>query len=99
MMTRVENKRTYKGKGVYIGRPSRWGNPFMLGGDGDRDTVIELYRQHLWEAIKAGRVSLEDLAALDGQTLICWCAPQACHGDVLARAAAWARKELECETG
>ena len=25
---------------VYIGRPSRWGNPFVIGRDGDRATVI-----------------------------------------------------------
>lgn len=32
---------------VYIGRPFKWGNPFRLGRDGDRDTVIAKYREYL----------------------------------------------------
>ncbi len=30
---------------VYVGRSSRWGNPFVLGRDGTRDEVIAKY---LW---------------------------------------------------
>ncbi|MCY4430249.1 MAG: DUF4326 domain-containing protein, partial [Rhodospirillales bacterium] len=44
----------------------------------------------LWRRIRAGEVDLEDLAALDGRDLCCWCADLPCHADVLARAAAWA---------
>jgi hypothetical protein len=65
---------------VYIGRPSRWGNPFVIGRDGTREQVIEKYRQHV--------TSRADLMAalpeLHGKVLGCWCAPAACHGDVLA---------------
>jgi len=32
---------------VYIGRPSRFGNPFVVGRDGTRDECIALYRQWL----------------------------------------------------
>jgi len=32
---------------VYIGRPSKWGNPFAIGRDGDRATVIRKYQQWL----------------------------------------------------
>lgn len=64
---------------VYIGRPSKWGNPFVIGRDGDRDTVIAKYREHL--------LSDPDLLAalpeLKGKVLGCWCKPQPCHGDVL----------------
>ena len=75
---------------VLIDRRTRWGNPFKLGVDGDRERVIALYRADLWRRIRAGEISLEDLAELDGCWLACWCEPLPCHGDVLARAAEWA---------
>jgi hypothetical protein len=66
---------------VYIGRPSKWGNPFTIGRDGDRDEVIEKYEDWLQTQPQL----LAALPELQGKTLGCWCAPQACHGDVLAR--------------
>ena len=69
---------------IYIGRPSKWGNPFMIGRDGNREQVIEKYRAYI-----LGHPAL--LAAvqseLKGKVLGCWCAPQSCHGDVLAELA------------
>ena len=79
---------------VLIDRRTRWGNPFRLGADGSRDEVIALYRADLWRRIRAGEVSLEELAGLDGCWLACWCEPLPCHGDVLARAAEWASEVL-----
>lgn len=67
---------------VYIGRPSKWGNPFVIGRDGDRAAVIARYEQH----VRAERPDL--LAALPelyGKALGCYCAPLPCHGDVLAK--------------
>ena len=29
---------------VYVGRPSKWGNPFVIGRDGTREEVIAKYR-------------------------------------------------------
>lgn len=69
---------------VYIGRPSKWGNPFVIGRDGTRKQVIERYRQWLLgqpELIAA-------LGELTGKALGCWCTPRACHGEVLAQMAA-----------
>ena len=79
---------------VRIDRATRWGNPYRIGPDGDRARVIERYRADLWRRIRAGEIALADLAALDGRDLACWCAPLPCHGDVLARAAAWAASEI-----
>ena len=79
---------------VLIDRRTRWGNPYRLGADGDREQVIARYRTDLWRRIRAGEVALEELAGLDGCWLACWCAPLPCHGDVLARAAAWAARVL-----
>ena len=88
----VVNRRTARARpgDVYIGRPSRWGNPFVIGRDGTRDQVIELYRRRLWTDLHEGRTSRSDLAALVGKRLVCWCAPAPCHGDVLVAAATWA---------
>jgi hypothetical protein len=68
---------------VYIGRPSKWGNKFVIGKDGTRDDVIRKYESWL-------RTQPDLLAALPelrGKVLGCWCSPQACHGDVLVRLA------------
>ena len=57
---------------VLIDRRTRWGNPFTLGKDGSRDQVIARYRSDLWRRIRAGEISLEELAELDGCWLACW---------------------------
>ena len=65
---------------VYIGRPSKWGNPFVLGKDGNREEVIAKYKA--W--IEAQPALLEAAKKeLKGKTLGCWCAPLSCHGDIL----------------
>lgn len=69
--------------GVFIGRPSKWGNPFHIGRDGTRAEVIEKYRA--W--IQTQPALLADLHELRGRTLICFCKPLPCHGDVLAELA------------
>lgn len=91
----VVSKRTWRGDGYYIGRPSALGNPFVIGRDGDRNTVIEKYRRWLYGKITAGDadVLLALAQANEHEHLICWCAPEPCHGDVLVRAIAWARGE------
>jgi hypothetical protein len=66
---------------VYIGRGrgSVWGNPYRIGEDGDRQTVIRKYREYL----HSGPSLMAKVPELTGKTLGCWCAPKACHGDVL----------------
>lgn len=66
---------------VYIGRPSKWGNPFVIGKDGTREDVVEKYEQ--W--IRQQPDLLNDLHELKDKVLACWCSPQACHGDVLVK--------------
>ena len=65
---------------VYIGRPSKWGNPFAIGKDGTREEVIEKYRQHLFERPELLEQAKKELA---GKNLVCFCAPKACHGNIL----------------
>ncbi|MDP9120130.1 MAG: DUF4326 domain-containing protein [Acidobacteriota bacterium] len=64
---------------VYIGRPSKWGNPYVIGRDGTREQVIAKYRA--WVLRRPELVAA--LSELRGKVLACWCAPQPCHGDVL----------------
>jgi len=68
---------------LYIGRPSKWGNPFEIGRDGTREEVVAKYEAWLMEQTNL----LEALPELKGKVLVCWCKPKACHGDVLARLA------------
>ena len=70
---------------VYIGRPSRWGNPYVIGRDGDRGEVIAKYRKYVLGALHEEHLSIQSLRRdLRGKTLVCHCAPEPCHGDVLA---------------
>ena len=86
----VANKKNYNGPGVYIGRPSPLGNPFPLTNEAHRKDVIDLYRDWLKEMYaQHGHVydELHRLAAMEEDIiLICWCAPKACHGDVIKKA-------------
>ena len=65
---------------VLIARPSKWGNPFQIGRDGNRDQVIKMYEVH---------VRRPDLIAalpeLAGKRLGFYCKPLSCHGDVLVK--------------
>lgn len=92
----VVNKRTHRPTldDVYIGRPSKWGNPFPVidsikankkkgikGVKGrTRRQVIRDYKK--W--ILTQPQLLSSLHQLAGKKLVCWCAPDECHGDVLA---------------
>lgn len=69
---------------IYIGRPSKWGNPFNLidpKNDLERKEVIDKYRK--WITTGNGKFLLKDLNELKGKILACYCSPKPCHGDVL----------------
>ncbi len=69
---------------VYIGRPSAWGNPFVMGRDGSRSEVIAKY--DAWLETQP-ELKARAKAELRGKVLACWCKPLACHGDTLVRIA------------
>jgi len=65
---------------VYIGRPSKWGNPYPKEeGVRTRAEAISAYRAY----ILSNEELLADLHELEGKVLGCWCYPKPCHGDVL----------------
>ena len=89
-MTRVVHCRR-ESYDVYIGRPSKWGNPYILkpskfGGVivGSREEAISEYRAFLG---RHPEIAADARRELKGKVLGCWCAPQPCHGDVLAEIA------------
>ena len=97
-MIHIENKRTYRGDGIYVGRKmpgipgSVLGNPFRIGRDGTRVQVIAKYRRWLWEQIKLKNEAYDelrriaDLARRGDVTMVCWCAPELpCHATVIER--------------
>ena len=60
---------------VKVDRSTRWGNPFVVGRDGDRAQCVALFR-----ALPAP----DDLEELRGKNLACWCPlDEPCHADVL----------------
>lgn len=78
---------------VNIARPSILGNPFFMQDESQREVVIEKYRGWLRSQFKQRtqvRAAIEQLAARvkagEHIALQCWCAPCACHGDVLIEA-------------
>jgi hypothetical protein len=77
---------------VYVGRPTRWGNPWFLGSplighrpdstDWDGDDIVRWYRLWVHEHALAADPSFLD--TLRGRDLACWCSlDQPCHADVL----------------
>ncbi len=65
---------------VYIGRPSKWGNPFTIGKDGTRDEVIRKHKEWIYSNPSMIATIKNELRNKD---LVCFCYPQACHGDTL----------------
>ena len=80
-MPQVLHKREMHPGAVYVGRPTIWGNPFVIGQDGDRGQVIHMYERYLLESPHL----LDRLSELRGKDLVCWCSPKACHADILLK--------------
>jgi hypothetical protein len=84
MPKRIQRKRTKDWKmppnTVYVGRPTRWGNPYRVH-EGNRQQAVGLFLQ----SIMTMPMSLAEVKAeLRGKDLACWCRlDQPCHADVL----------------
>lgn len=85
MPQRVQRKRS-KGwamplNTVYVGRPSRFGNPFTQPMPED---AVGLYRAWITGDSLSATTARRHLSALHGKNLACWCPlDQPCHADVL----------------
>ncbi len=76
MEIKIYNKRidVIPADAVYVGRGSAWGNPYIIGKDGDRNMVIHKFIKYAFE-----RLELEPdwLIPLKNKSLVCFCAPLA----------------------
>lgn len=84
MPKRIQRKRTRGWKmpsnTVYVGRPTRWGNPYKIGTCmiPDARAAVEAFAANL----PLGKI--RGIEELRGHDLACWCAlDQPCHADVL----------------
>ena len=64
---------------VYVGRKSKWGNPFRLAVYKSREVVVDLFKKRI---LKDKRLK-NSVVELKGKVLGCWCAPSCCHAEVL----------------
>lgn len=66
---------------VYVGRPTKWGNPFAAWTDEGRERAIRAFRGHIAGLIFLGARNISELR---GKDLACWCPlDKPCHADVL----------------
>ena len=91
-MTKVVNLKKEK-YDVYIGRSSIFGNPYThlpiektkAGVQvKNRNEAIEKYREYFYDRIENDQEFLDEVLRLKDKVLACYCAPKACHGDVIA---------------
>lgn len=90
MAKRIQRKR---GKGwrmpagaIYVGRPTKWGNPYIPDEPSERQEAVDLFRE--WWLQLAERGYGHDISELRGKDLACWCPlDQPCHADVLLKLA------------
>lgn len=80
------------GEFVYIGRAGKghdgyFGNPFKLRAGRPRGSTIANFAEWVEMKISDDAEYRERVKSLAGKTLVCFCKPLACHGDVLAREA------------
>lgn len=93
-MTRHRPWRCDHPDAVIVARPSRWGNPYVVGMTHrgqpieTRQDAVDLFANMLACADRSFPSNEEIAAQLRGKDLACWCPPdQPCHADELLRVA------------
>ena len=89
-MPRVRDMREFPNRRIpstatnlaYVGRPTKWGNPFKTP-PMPRTHAINAYREWMKTSKRGMYLSSLAKSELKGKDLVCWCAPQPCHADVL----------------
>lgn len=71
---------------VYVGRPSKFGNPYHMCSEADRDHVCDQFEATLLRKFERDPDARRRLREeLGGKDLVCWCAPLRCHADTLLK--------------
>lgn len=73
---------------VYIGRSGKgfkggFGNPFILNNESERAEVLVKYTHWLVSKVLDDPSYAFEVKQLANKTLVCFCAPKPCHGDIL----------------
>lgn len=69
----------------YPKQSSIWANPYKIGRDGDRNTVLTKYEVYIKNRLEREPFLMDELDRLRGKTFGCWCAPEPCHGNILVK--------------
>lgn len=65
-----------------------YGSPFPLAKGAVRGSSLEKFERWARQKIEHDENYRARVAWLHGKKLVCFCAPQPCHGDILAKLAA-----------
>lgn len=69
---------------VYVGRPTKFGNPFRLTPQHSLGEIVRQYREWLNYSLPGHEVKEYASVFLRGKDLVCWCPlNRPCHADVL----------------
>jgi hypothetical protein len=106
-ITVVSVRRGAPAGAIYVGRRtpqfagSPLANPYRIEHEVDRDVVIARYARWLDERLRAPESPqsrelnrLVRMACVGDLALACWCAPKACHADVIKARIEAARRAL-----
>ena len=75
------NKWSKDPNNIYVGRPSKWGNPHQLHPSNNREVVVHQFEKYLLR----NEYLLDSISELKGKVLGCWCSPLLCHAEILHR--------------
>lgn len=64
-----------------VHRPTVYGNPFVIGKDGDRAEVIRKFREYF---LSNPYLMQKAKSELQGKVLACFCDPLPCHAHIIA---------------
>lgn len=86
-MVEVVNLRTCKDWGkpgdILIDRRTKWGNPFIMQNESQRDEVCDKYEIWLNDKLALKNFNLDELR--NAKRLGCWCKDKRCHGDYIKK--------------
>lgn len=89
-MISIGNK-AHGDEGIYVARPSLFGNPFEIGKDGTRSEVIQKYEEYFVQRLETDEhfkidfLKLVSKAEKEDICLVCWCCPKSCHAEIIKK--------------
>jgi len=69
---------------LYVGRPSKYGNPYTVGLNGNAETCVKLFEAYARKRISSDAEFREAIKDCYGKRLACWCKSPPCHAFVIA---------------